>query len=49
MFRMVCVEDDKVIMTDPRKFNTWEHAEMALSKRLTADNGEYNWTIAKEI
>lgn len=49
-FQMIYVENDKVIMRDPRVFNSFETAEYALSKRIVCDqiagNEGYNWSIA---
>jgi len=45
-YQMICTENDRVIMRDPRVFDEFSNAEYALKKRLMADGEEYNWSIA---
>lgn len=48
-YKLICTENNKVIMSDPRTFDSFQTAEYALSKRQVCDdiakNDGFNWSI----
>lgn len=46
-YQMICTENDRVIMRDPRVFTNFDDVEYALTKRMCVDSEPWNWGIEK--
>lgn len=44
-YQMICTENNRVIMRDPRVFTRFDDVEYALAKRMCVDSEPWNWGI----